>query len=356
MKRIAYIGLKVTFLVVVSLVSISANAQAFKEVEYDFESGIVTWQGQANYVPCGEPFILNIIKCPLNATDVTVDIYSSINHIYDSIKRAPQKWRTLVASKKSPGVFTVTIPLKFEFGRYYYIDVYPKTFSTITENPNEKIDTISQTNIEDQTTVLTIKKTTTKPSDKKVDDTAPVIITTIDTIRILKKWSEKIYAIPAENEKTILEFNGSIGAATFWKEDFKSGFSNFAFVTGLNIHLRAISTNARVGRYKLYKLSRYSFVLGAVVNDLKYKSSDITAAALGLKFLLGGNVQFGTNGKLGLTVGVVFGNQDTKSKFNSYPHYISGLFIGISLSDDIFKSLKSDVPASNAFPIGSDQK
>jgi len=330
---------------------------ALKEVQFSWNDPFVRWGDQVNYVPCLEPFQIKIINCPAGTTRVQISIYqSSGKNLFIDVSKG-----TLLATYNgavgSVGTeYLVLVSQKLSFKRFYYVEVSLTTSSLSSTTTSGVAPTRSSTtstanpsaSISITTTISTV---VVPPAVAAVAAPGPITTTTTEIITVERKESAiPVYAIPFKSELSRLEFLGGIGAAEFSQPKFQNLDHNIGFVTGLKIKLRPVSSNPDIGRFGLYpRASRWSFIIGTVLNDLNYKSSNIKASVFGLKPILGIDFEFG-NGALGLSSGVIIGDQDTGSKLNNNKSIVTGLFFGLSLSSDVFQALRKNIPASQNFP------
>ena len=343
----------------IHLVVFPAVATAPKEVEFNWLSPSISWEGQTGYAPCLEPFYIKVTNCPTGTSAVTIRLYES-----DGKKRSAITKAALMGSydavARTGGEFSAFISDELSFHRYYYVEVKllttrdsqaAATGSSATTLTTPEVITRPSANV----TVRTITKTTSTPAPASVPAPAVAASSISETVitTMVQELSEPVYAIPLKSEISKLEFLGSIGAVGFGKSAFQSVDFNLAFVTGLKVKLKPVSTNPNIGRFGLYRFkSRWSAIFGTVINDLSYKSTDIKPAIFGLKPTVGIDFEFG-DGAVGLSAGAILGKQDTKSKLTDAQSLVSGFFVGLSFSADVFQSFKRNIPASQNFPSTS---
>lgn len=342
------------------LMALTAQAAAPKEVEFNWASPSILWEGETGYFPCLEPFYIKISNCPSGTSSVVVNIYESSGPDWSSIVRSGLM-ASYTAVARTSGEYSAFVSSELAFHRYYYAEVVLTTTSeapvveTGSGAPTVRSERLAPTHPDANTTVQVTRKTVTRPPAGPGTTPAPatgsVTETTVTTV--VKEVPEPLFAVPSNSEISKLEFLGSIGAAGFGKSGFESTDFNLAFVTGLKIKVRPVSTNPNIGRFGLYPhASRYSLVLGTVVNDLSYKSTNIRPAIFGLRPVIGLDYEIG-NGAIGVSAGAILGNQDTKSKLTDTQELVSGFFVGLSFSADVFQALRRNMPASQNFPATS---
>jgi len=346
----------IPLLVLTFLISTIKVYGTIKEVVFNWNSPSVLWETAYGYMPCKETFNLRVTNCPANTTAVIVRIYESLgtgSFTGGGITKNSLRYVDYIAASvgaATPNDFTTTIsPLLFS--RYYFVEVQVTTTTntSTTVNPNVRstppavVVTAPSPTI--SSTVTTVTETTVVPA---IPPANPPTITTKVKTEITEKraLAAPIFTIPLKSEISSIQLLATIGPTTFWKSGFVSPKTNIGFITGLKIKLKPVSTNPDIGRFGLYPVrSRASLVFGAVINDIKYGDSPINSVVIGLKPIIGGDWEFG-NGAVGLTVAAVLGNQDQNIKLNTNQKLVSGLFIGLSFSSDVFHSLKSSVPAT----------
>lgn len=269
---------------------------ALKEVEFDWNSPAIIWQGQTGKIPCLEPFYIKVKNLPAGIEEIQINVYKSTgkgSHENPIAKGDLMSSYTAVA--KSDKEYSALVSNQLLFKRFYYIEVVVKT------------------------TTISLNKET------------------------------KVYGLPMNNEISYIEFYGGIGMAGFGQKSFKGFEPNVGFATGLKVKLFPISTNKNIGRFGLYpKASRFSFVVATAINDLTYKSTDLKAILFGLKPIMGFDFEFSRN--IGISGGVVLANQDTKSKLTNQNNPVAGLWLSLTFSSAVFQSFRNTVPASSNLP------
>lgn len=289
---------KSLFTLILLMCSIISSA-ALKELTYYYESNTLLWATKMNYVPCKEPFNIKLLNCPIGA--------SIVINIYDSTGKNTKK--DLLGEGALFGQFTAVL----------------KTGSTTEHNAliNQVLDSRRFYFIE-------------------------VVATPAAGVAVTQSKIQ-VYAIAPKDEISTMQFLGSIGDAMFFNKNKSNTYSNFALVTGVKFKLKPVSLNSEISRFGLYpRASRLAFVVGAVLNDLNYKSSTISSSAIGLKPMLG--VDFEFNKTIGITAGTVIGRQEKLPALNDNKRLVFGFFLGLSFSADVFQAFKSSLPATANLP------
>lgn len=267
-----------------------------KEVEFDWNSPSIMWSGETHSIPCIEAFYIKVTNLPKDIKDIKIHIYETTGFKYSEIAKDNNKKAIFSCSKKSETEYSSLITKSLTFKRWYYVEV-------------------------------------------EIKDANDVVI----------KKDTKVYALYQKDEASNLEFYGAIGMAGFAQKNFSGFQPNLGFATGLKIKIRPVSTNPRIGRFGLYpRASRWSFVIGTIINDLTYKSTDLKAPIFGLKPVFG--VDFEISRNIGISCGGILVNQDTKSKLSSKQNLATGFWICLSFSADVFNGLKKNVPSTQNLP------
>lgn len=330
---------------------------ALKEVVFNWNSPSILWETKTGYAPCLEPFNLKVIDCPPNTSFVEIFIYESNDEIKMSrIVKDARSGQRFTAVSKGNNEFLAFISKKLAFRRYYYFEVKITVTTSVSVNSTSGVTVQENTNDPNPdanphitTTVIT---TTTVPPAAATASNSPVVttVTTTKTEHKYSKEAEKVYALPLKTEISSLEFLGSLGGATFFQSGWTHSDTNLGIVTGLKIKIRPVSSNPDIGRFGLYPIqSRFSFVIGTLINEVQYKETDITSSFIGLKPVIGLDLEL-FNGSVGLTGGTVIGNQQRIPALNDSKNTVFGLFFGLSFSADVFKKLKNNTPANSNFP------
>ncbi|HET6225518.1 MAG TPA: hypothetical protein VFF27_04500, partial [Bacteroidia bacterium] len=247
-----------------------------KEVEFNWSSPSVIWSGEPLSIPCKELFYIKIGDLPKSIKEVKINIYETTGIRYSEIAKDNAQKTTFICVKKSETEYSALITKSLTFKRWYYVEV---------------------------------------------------VVIDADNIEITK--DAKAYALYQKDEASSLEFYGSIGMVAFTQNHFLGLQPNLGFATGLKIKLKPVSTNPKIGRFGLYpKASKWSLVIGTVINDLTYKSTDLKAPIFGLKPILGAD--FEISGNIGISCGGILVSQNTESKLSSRPNLSTGFWISLS--------------------------
>lgn len=338
------------------IISVKSSA-AIKEVKFDWNSPSISWEDRVGYLPCKEPFNIRIVNAPEHTVRVLVKIYNSSGNTGESLAgQIGSNYETNVSSSNSNDII-IFIPQKLTFHRFYYIEVEltTSTSNTTVTSPNTTASapnltttvTTPRANVTVTTTVNSSTVTTTAAAEST--ETTSTITTTTTVSTTETKRTDKTYTVPLRSEISKIQFLGSLGDVMFVQNDFKNLNHNVALTTGLKLKFYPVSTNPNIGRFGLYPWkSRWSLVIGTVLSELSYKTTEIKSLGIGLK--LAGGLDFEFTENIGISIAGVVGKQDTKSKLTSSQKTVVGFSVGLSFSTAIFQAVNKAFPVAETAP------
>lgn len=341
---------KLALVIVFSLISLPGFCD-LKNVVFDWNKRSILWGDDVvNAIPCKEAFNLKIINCPDHIENVVVYFYQTKGNpaVIDSTKKVEMYFAQPTSVAKE---YVTTIPAQ-NFLRYFAVRVEITTAEPWPTNESSTTDIIpvgTPNDSLDVSDLITVKSTLVVDTPKKHIPGDVIMDTTIIRKTVMSKWNNAmVYSVPLKSEISSFEAYAAGGIVTFAGSGvFHEAEGNFAAVTGVKIRWKPTIDNPNIGKYDLYFRSRFSFVIGAVLNDLDYKGSNINSAAIGLKPMLGINFE-ALN--IGLTIGTILGEQNIDPKLNNQTKLVSGLFFGLSFSSAVFSKFKEQVPATGLSP------
>ncbi|MCD6068886.1 MAG: hypothetical protein K0S33_3712 [Bacteroidetes bacterium] len=260
----------------------------YKTVTLDWGGTSILWKAKTNLVPSYEPFNIKVSNAGTTGS-MELEIFETTGKVESKVGKGISRGKYTVAVAN--GTCVILMDKTFSFRRFYILEF---TYSPSGGGTQTK--------------------------------------------------TMKVYSTAPNDELSWFQAYSGFGGIGFAQDGVKQPRASFGFATGLKIKWRPNSTNKNIDDpYKLYpRSSRFSCVIGAVVNDVKYKSSNIKAAVIGIKPLLALDWEFSRH--VGVTLGTMIGNQDITSKLNSENHPVFGLWLSISFSADLFTALKNGVP------------
>lgn len=276
-------------------------SQSQETTYYDCKLQQLDWGGE-NKLPAGEPFKFRVIDAPY---------YKTTGGKKDSI--IDMKLTIFMSQTERDANNKIVIDSKKTIVDQYHFKNLPDTLSTFYSN-------IGTSLAFRRYYFLTLEITYSSSSKEEL-------------------FTElKVYTGIKETKTSRFGAYASLNAVGFWPKDFSEFYANPGFTTGVKIHFTKVIKDENIYRYTLNRfLSRCSFVIGATINDIYYKSTEIKPLILGLKPVVG--FDFEVNQHLGFTLGAVFGKQETNSSFTDRQEFVTGAFLGISLSTDIISEL-----------------
>lgn len=340
------------------LSSLSANAD-LKEVQFDWNTNTVLWDGRANFIPALEAFKIKVTNYPANASMVIIYVYESggnnSNDVYRTSPRIPY------AALKSGNDFVVTISA-LRFHRFYYLEVEVVSVETQVSVPGAAQPRVTNGTIElvnrnaSGTTIASTEGYVTRQVITTVTPAtgaAPAAGAASEKRETITHESRilvlPVYTVPYRSEISKLEFLGGFGSALFSQKGSNETDGSIAFVTGLKIKWRPVSTNTSITRFGLYPFkSRISLVVGAVINELKYKTSTLQASFAGLKPIVG--LDYELSESLGITAGAIIVNQPVSATLTDDTDTVVGVYLGLSFSFNAFEKFRANVPAIQGLP------